>query len=196
MARDFSGGARRRMLKALAMAPLGALLGRVPAARAAEERSLAFLHTHTGESLEIVYYARGAYLSDALGRINRLLRDFRTGAMHAIDPALLDQLHALCAACGKGTFEIISGYRSPDTNAMLRQRSHGVAAHSLHLEGRAIDVRLPGVRTDRLRDAAISLGRGGVGYYPGSDFVHLDTGRVRSWGPGGAPSRARVAQEA
>lgn len=193
---NFPDHTRRRVLKALALAPLGWSAARAPLAYGAEERALAFQHTHTGESLDVVYYARGGYLRDALGRINHLLRDFRTGEMHPIDPALLDLLHGLCAACGNGAFEIISGYRSPNTNALLRQRSHGVAAHSLHLEGRAIDVRLPGVRTDRLRDAAISLAGGGVGYYPGSDFVHLDTGRVRSWGPGSAPSRARVAQEA
>ena len=179
----FPGGARRRFLKALALAPAGLSLGVPRASQAAEERALAFQHTHTGESLELVYFARGHYLPDALSRINRLLRDFRTGETHAIDPSLLDQLHALCSACGKNGFEIISGYRSPATNAMLRNRSDGVAAHSLHLEGRAIDIRLPGVRTSRLRDAALALGLGGVGYYPGPDFVHLDTGRVRSWGP-------------
>ncbi|HEX5611025.1 MAG TPA: DUF882 domain-containing protein [Burkholderiales bacterium] len=182
----FPDGARRRMLKVLALAPLAGALAKPGAVLASEERVLAFQHTHTGESLEIVYFQGGAYLSAALARINRLLRDFRTGEMHPIDPALLDTLHALCSACGRSGFEIISGYRSPNTNAMLRSRSGGVASHSLHLEGRAIDVRLPGVGTDRLRDAAIALGRGGVGYYPGSDFVHLDTGRPRSWGPRGA----------
>jgi uncharacterized protein YcbK (DUF882 family) len=183
----FPCGTRRRVLRALALAPLGCALGRAGAAQAAEERGLAFQHTHTGESLDLVYFARGRYLPDALARVDRLLRDFRTGETHTIDPALLDTLHALCTACGRGAFEIISGYRSPKTNAMLRSRGGGgVASGSLHLAGRAIDVRLAGVRTDRLRDAAIALGRGGVGYYPGSDFVHLDTGRVRSWGPRGA----------
>ncbi|MCZ7566575.1 MAG: DUF882 domain-containing protein [Burkholderiales bacterium] len=114
--------------------------------------------------------------------MQRLLRDFRTGEAHAIDVALLDTLHALCAACGGRTFEIISGYRSPTTNAMLRRTSvGGVAKRSLHMDGRAIDVRLVGVDTARLRDAAKALGRGGVGYYRESDFVHLDTGRARSW---------------
>ncbi|HLE65999.1 MAG TPA: DUF882 domain-containing protein, partial [Burkholderiales bacterium] len=109
-------------------------------------------------------------------------RDFRTGETHPIDPRLLDTLNVLCALCGGGVFEVISGYRSPKTNAMLRGAGGGVAEHSLHVEGRAIDLRLTGFRTARLRDAAIALGRGGVGYYPKSDFVHLDTGRVRNWG--------------
>jgi len=98
---------------------------------------------------------------------------------------LLDTLHTLCTNCGGGAFEIISGYRSPKTNAQLQMASSGVAEHSLHLEGRAIDVRLAGLATARLRDAALALGVGGVGYYPKSDFVHLDTGRVRRWGPSG-----------
>ncbi|MBI2752112.1 MAG: DUF882 domain-containing protein [Betaproteobacteria bacterium] len=171
------------LLKWLTLAPFGLLLGHPPAVHAAEERALAFCHTHTGERLEIAYFARGEYQPAALSRVDRLLRDFRTGETHPIDPRLLDTLNALCAVCGGGVFEIISGYRSVKTNAMLRQAAGGVAAHSLHLEGRAIDVRLTGFRTARLRDAAIALGRGGVGYYPGSDFVHLDTGRVRNWGP-------------
>lgn len=172
------------LLKGLALAPFGLALGRPPVAHAAQERALAFRHTHTGERLEIAYFARGEYLPAALGRIDRLLRDFRTGETRPIDLRLLDTLNALCAVCGGGVFEIISGYRSTKTNAMLRQAGGGgVAAHSLHLEGRAIDVRLPGYSTARLRDTAIALGRGGVGYYPKSDFVHLDTGRVRNWGP-------------
>ena len=177
------GAVRRRLLlKGLALASFAYALARSPVAHAAEERVLAFRHTHTGERLEIAYFARGEYLPAALGRIDQLLRDFRTGETHAIDPRLLDILNALCAVCGGGVFEIISGYRSPRTNALLRRAGGGVAAHSLHLEGRAIDVRLPGTSTARLRDAALALGLGGVGYYPRSDFVHLDTGRVRKWG--------------
>jgi len=174
---------RRAVLKALAFAPLGPVLAGAPAATAAQERALAFHHTHTGERLQVVYYARGGYLADALGRVDRLLRDFRSGEQHSIDPRLLDTLCALRAACGGGTFEIISGYRSPVTNAMLRRASTGVAQDSLHTTGRAIDVRLVGTATARLRDTAIALGHGGVGYYPASDFIHLDTGRVRAWGP-------------
>ncbi|HSD41387.1 MAG TPA: DUF882 domain-containing protein [Burkholderiales bacterium] len=174
---------RRTVLKALALAPLGPVLAGSPPAVAAQERAIVFHHTHTGERLQVVYYALGGYLADALGSVNRLLRDFRTGEQHPIDPRLLDTLSALRAACGGGTFEIISGYRSPRTNAMLRRASTGVAQASLHTTGRAIDVRLVGTDTARLRDAAIALGHGGVGYYPESDFVHLDTGRVRTWGP-------------
>lgn len=177
---------RRLLLKGLALAPLGTVLAHAPAAHAAAERALAFRHTHTGERLEIAYFARGEYVPAALARIDWLLRDFRTGDAHRMDARLLDVLHELHVQAGGGEFEVISGYRSPTTNARLRQASHGVAEHSLHLEGRAIDVRLTGMRTARLRDAALALGQGGVGYYPGSDFVHLDTGRVRHWGPTGA----------
>lgn len=175
---------RRRLLRGLALVPLG--IACAPTARAASERFLAFRHMHTGERLQTAYYANGSYLPAALERIDWLLRDFRTGDSHRIDPRLLDILHAVCADCGGGgEFEIISGYRSPKTNAQLRASSNGVARRSLHLEGRAIDVRLCGSSTARLRDAAVALGRGGVGYYPGSDFVHLDTGRVRQWGARG-----------
>ena len=173
---------RRLLLKGFACLPLGF----APVAHAAAERALAFRHTHTGERLEIAYFARDQYLPAALARIDWLLRDFRTGDAHCIDVRLLDALHALCANCGGGEFEIISGYRSPKTNARLHKAGNGVAERSLHLEGRAIDVRLPGSHTARLRDAALALGAGGVGYYPKSDFVHLDTGRVRSWGSRGA----------
>lgn len=177
---DAAGTRRRRLLQALALAPLGIALA--PAAHAAAERALAFRHTHTGERLEIAYFARGEYLPAALARIDWLLRDFRTGEARRIDTRLLDALHALSAPHG-GEYEIISAYRSPQTNAQLRQAGGGVAQRSLHLEGRAIDVRLKATATARLRDAALALGLGGVGYYPKSDFVHLDTGRVRHWGP-------------
>ena len=177
---DRANGRRRLLLQGLALAPFG--LVRVPAAHAAAERALAFRHTHTGERLEIAYFARGEYLPAALARIDWLLRDFRSGDARRMDTRLLDALHAL-STLGGGEFEIISGYRSPRTNAQLRSVSGGVAEHSLHLEGRAIDVRLAGLRTARLRDAALALGAGGVGYYPKSDFVHIDTGRVRRWGP-------------
>ncbi|MCC7488466.1 MAG: DUF882 domain-containing protein, partial [Gammaproteobacteria bacterium] len=114
--------------------------------------------------------------------INHLLRDFRSGAVHPIDPRLLDVLHDVQAMSGSsGRYEIISAFRSPATNEMLRHKSSGVAQKSLHLQGQAVDVRLEGLATGTLRRAALSLGRGGVGYYPDSDFVHLDTGRVRAW---------------
>lgn len=176
-----SAARRRTMLKALAAAPLGLVGPRV--AHAGEERALSFRHTHTDERLRVVYFVRGTYVPDSLARIDRLLRDFRTGDVHPIEPRLLDTLFALGAACGGGTFEIISAFRSPRTNAMLRETGGGgVARHSLHMDGRAIDVRLVGFDTARLRDAAIALARGGVGYYRESDFVHLDTGRPRRWG--------------
>jgi uncharacterized protein YcbK (DUF882 family) len=176
---DRASARRRLLLKGLALTPLG--LARVPAAHAAAERALAFRHTHTGERLEIAYFVRGEYQPAALARIDWLLRDFRAGEARRMDMRLLDALHAL-SGLGRGEFEIISGYRSPKTNARLREAGRGVAEHSLHLEGRAIDVRQPGVPTAQLRDAALALGLGGVGFYPRSDFVHLDTGRVRRWG--------------
>ncbi len=145
-------------------------------------RNLSFRHTHTGETLSVAYAAGDVYLSDALGRIDWFLRDIRNGESRAIDPRLLDQLYALSQDTRTTTpFEVISGYRSPATNESLRRRGGGVARHSLHLEGRAIDVRLPDVPLAELRDAAVSRRAGGVGYYPDSQFVHLDTGRVRRW---------------
>lgn len=177
---DRADARRRLLLRGLALAPLG--LARATAVHAAAERALAFRHTHTGERLEVAYFARGEYLPAALARIDWLLRDFRTGEARRMDTRLLEALHAL-SAIGSREFEIISAYRSPKTNGQLRQASRGVAERSLHLEGRAIDVRLAGLHTARLRDAALALGAGGVGYYPKSDFVHLDTGRVRRWGP-------------
>lgn len=172
---------RRRLLKGLGGLSLG--FG-YASARAGEdgERQLSFHHTHTDERLSIVYRSAGRYVPSALARINWLLRDFRTGQVHPIDPRLLDILYALNTRCACTTFEVISGYRSPATNAMLRRTGDGVARRSLHMEGRAIDVRLRNFETARLHAAALSLGQGGVGYYPESDFVHLDTGRVRTWG--------------
>jgi uncharacterized protein YcbK (DUF882 family) len=153
-----------------------------PWAKEPATRSLSLVHTHTGERLSSVYFRDGAYVPAELTRINHLLRDFRTGDVKTIDPAVLDILADLRTLAGHDApFEVICGYRSPQTNAMLHARSSGVAEHSLHLEGRAIDVRLPGVATDRLRDLALGMGRGGVGYYAASDFVHLDNGRVRRW---------------
>ena len=175
---------RRRFLMAV-----GGLCGTVasfvaaPALAAARgPRSVSFVHTHTGETLRAVYYQDGCYQADCLAQVNHLLRDFRTGDVHPIDPALLDVLFDLQSRADRdGPFEVISGYRSPLTNAMLHRRSEGVAVHSMHLEGRAIDVRLGGYPTLRLASHARALGRGGVGYYASSDFVHVDTGRVRYW---------------
>lgn len=127
-------------------------------------------------------YYQGGYDPTTLARVNHFLRDFRTDEVHAIDPGVLDTLFAVRSRVGRDDpFHVISGYRSPETNAYLRRHSSGVAKHSLHMEGRAIDVRLPGIPTAKLRDIALTMQRGGVGYYPASDFVHLDTGRVRFW---------------
>jgi uncharacterized protein YcbK (DUF882 family) len=145
-------------------------------------RSLSFTHLHTNERLSIVYFRNGEYSQEALAALNHLLRDFRTGEEHAIDPALFDLLHALADATGTGQpYQIVSGFRSPLTNAALRQRSEGVAARSLHMVGQAIDIRLGDVPLAKVKAAALALRRGGVGYYPASNFVHVDTGRVRSW---------------
>ena len=162
-------------------APLLAVPG--AALAAVTPRVLTFAHLHTAERLTIAYSDGLRYLPSALGEINHLLRDFRTGDVHAIDPKLLDLLHALHGATGSTRpFEIISGYRSPHTNTMLRRTGGGgVASASLHMRGQAIDIRLSDVPLAALRDAAQSLARGGVGYYPSSNFVHVDTGRVRRW---------------
>ena len=145
-------------------------------------RALSFVHLHTSERLSLEYAREGAYLSEALDALNHLLRDLRTGDVAPFDPALFDLLYRLCAACQATTpFQIISGYRSPATNAALRERSQGVASGSLHMRGKAIDIRVAGVSLATLRDAAIALQLGGVGYYPGSNFVQVDTGRVRRW---------------
>lgn len=153
-----------------------------PRARAAVPRSIAFRHTHTGESLSLTYAVGNEYLPQALSAVDRVLRDHRTHAVHPMDPALLDQLHQLTEITGtRSPFQVICGYREPRSNEMLRSRSTGVARQSLHLEGRAVDVRLADVALAELRDAAVSLGAGGVGFYPESNFVHLDTGRVRRW---------------
>jgi len=177
-------GRRRAMARVCAVlaAPMLALPRRVRAA--GSPRLLRFEHTHTGESLSLAYAVGERYVATALDGIRHFLRDFRNGAMHDIDPGLLDQLHLLADVTGtRAPFQVISGYRSPETNQMLRREGHGVAAHSLHLEGRAIDIRLADVPLTDLRDAALSLRAGGVGYYPSQDsnFVHVDTGRVRRW---------------
>jgi len=146
------------------------------------QRQLDFYHTHTGESLSIVYHDGKNYNSAALDQINEFLGDFRNDTVHSIDPATLDILFRLRTELGsEETFEIISAYRSPETNAMLRKQGRSVAKRSLHMEGKAIDVRLRGIDTARLRNAALKLQLGGVGYYQKSDFVHVDTGRVRTW---------------
>lgn len=151
-------------------------------ASAQAPRALRFDHLHTGERLSVEYFSSGSYVPDALVAVDHLLRDFRTEEVGHIDPGLLDLLYRLTALTGTGKpFEIISGYRSPATNAMLHERSSGVATRSLHMAGQAIDIRLDDVPLAALRSASLSLRAGGVGYYPKSNFVHVDTGRVRAW---------------
>ncbi len=159
---------------------------RSAAATLAAGRVLAFDHTHTRERIHLVYAVDGQYVPDALTSLNRFLRDHYSGTVGQMDPQLFDLLHDVRRALGGqslGAFEVISGYRCPETNNHLRNsRGGGVAKRSLHMEGKAIDVRIPGVPLAELRDAALSLQAGGVGYYPREQFVHIDTGRVRSWG--------------
>ena len=176
--------ARRQFIQTISLAsaglalytPWSSLLANTP------DRSLSFYHTHTGERIRLTYYSDGMYHKDALVELNQYLRDFRTGDVYPIDAQLFDVLYAARNACeSNGTFEVISGYRSPKTNKMLRNAGGGVARRSLHMDGKAIDVRLAGVKTSHLKKAAIHLKSGGVGYYAKSDFVHIDTGRVRTW---------------
>ena len=146
------------------------------------ERSLSFYHTHTHKTLEITYATGGEYVDSALEEINDFLADFRTGDVIVIDPKLLDLIYDVRTSLGSdGTFEVISAYRSPATNKMLRDAGRGVAKKSQHLLGKAIDVRIRNVDSRDLRDAALQMQRGGVGFYAKSNFVHIDTGRVRRW---------------
>ena len=148
----------------------------------ARDRELTFYNTHTGEKLSATFWSDGNYLDDGIDEINWILRDHRAGIATPIDPKLLDLLHQLQANVEhQGEFHIISGYRSPATNNMLNKNSSGVAKRSYHMQGKAIDVRLPGFDSRQLRKAAIALKGGGVGFYSSSDFVHLDVGRVRYW---------------
>lgn len=178
---------RRQCLKALSTLAVGSLWlpqwAKASSLLALPERSLAFNHLHTGEKLRVTYWAEGNYLTDSLQQINYLLRDFRNNQLLDIDTNLLDQLAQLQTQLNKPCeFQIISAYRSPQTNAMLQANSKGVAKHSMHLEGKAIDIRVPNVALSSLHQHALAMQAGGVGYYSQSDFVHLDTGRVRQWG--------------
>lgn len=151
-------------------------------ARATDERRLSFYHTHTGQSLDTVYFRDGKYVESALEEINNFLADFRTGDVAVIDTNLLDLIYEIRVSLeSDGIYEVISAYRSPKTNSILRSRSSGVAKNSQHLLGTAIDVRLEGIPIENLRDAALAMKRGGVGFYGTSNFVHIDTGRVRRW---------------
>lgn len=175
---------RRRVLGLCGALLAGGTLGwsRPGVAAGAPRRVLRFDSVHTNETLEITYWREGRYLADALRRIDHHLRDFRTGDTLPIDHHLLDLLHNVNTRLGnREPLLVISGYRSPATNAMLAARSPNVSKTSLHMRGMAIDVRLPGRPLETLRDTGLELGWGGVGFYPDDKFVHLDTGPVRAW---------------
>ncbi len=164
-----------------AVAPLAAPIAQVGAASQAP-RWLKLHNIHTQEKLEAVYFEKGEYVPDAVQALDKVLRDYRTGDVYSMHPELFDTLSTLAQKTGsKSHFQVISGYRSPKTNAMLHERSGQVAKRSLHMDGKAMDVYLEDVALDRLRGAALDLKRGGVGYYPVSNFVHLDVGPVRRW---------------
>jgi uncharacterized protein YcbK (DUF882 family) len=172
---------RRRLLKAslagsvLAIAPLSKVW-------AASERRLSLHNLHTGEQIDQPYWVQGSYLPESLSEINTVLRDHRSGEVYPIDPGLLDLLSALQDRAGsRQGFHVISGYRSPASNAKLQAASSGVAKRSLHMQGKAIDIRLPGTQLAQLHKAAREMKSGGVGLYTRSDFIHVDTGRVRYW---------------
>jgi uncharacterized protein YcbK (DUF882 family) len=175
--RRFLAAGSATLLCAMSQPALGVIAG------TQSSKALRFNNLHTGEKLEIDYWANGEYVAGALSQIDYLLRDFRNGEIHAIDPKLLDLLHMINARLDTNApFEVISGYRSPATNAMLHEASAGVAAKSLHMQGMAIDIRIPDRSLADLHATAMSLRAGGVGYYPQPDFVHVDVGRVRYWG--------------
>jgi uncharacterized protein YcbK (DUF882 family) len=155
----------------------------VNAVRPAPVYRLRLYETHRRQRIDVVYRRGNTYLPDALAKLNYFLRDHSNGRIHRYDPRVFDLLVQLSAAVGKptGEIDVICGYRSPDTNHYLRVQTAGVAQHSLHMQAEAIDIRIPGVDTDFLRETALALHRGGVGYYPHSDFVHVDVGRVRQW---------------
>lgn len=154
-----------------------------PGAQQAPDHRLVLYNTHTAERIDIVYRRGDRYVPDALAKLDYFLRDHVTGDVRHFDPRLYDILSELTAAVGRpgGELEIVCGYRAPSTNAALRAHTEGVAKNSLHIQAEAIDLRMPGINTLKLREAALELRRGGVGYYPHSDFIHVDTGRVRQW---------------
>jgi uncharacterized protein YcbK (DUF882 family) len=175
---------RRALLRAGAASLLALALGpAVAVAAATEPRRLRMIGAHTGERVDVTYFEDGALVPGAVAELERFLRDFRTGDVHAIDPGLLDLAWSLTLAARRphGTIEVVSGFRSLKTNEALRRSGPGVASRSLHLVGKALDLRLVGVPSPRLRDLALGLRRGGVGFYARPDFVHVDTGPVRRW---------------
>ncbi|ENY73423.1 YcbK family protein [Aeromonas diversa] len=177
------GMSRRQLLLGTGCLLTAALLPQTAlASRSTSHRSLTIHNLNTGEHTEASYWENGRYLQDGLAELNHIFRDYRRNEVFTIDRKLFDQLFLLQHKLGRtGRIELISGYRSPSTNSRKRQRSRGVAKRSYHTLGQAVDVRLPGVPLSHLRQAALQLKVGGVGYYPGDNFVHLDTGPVRHW---------------
>lgn len=160
----------------------GETVSETPLPERAAERAIELHNTHTSETVSVIYRRGNEYNARAIASLRNVMRDHRNGESHDIDALLYDQLFDLALAAGcDARFEIISGYRSPASNAKMAAASRGVAKHSLHLEGRAIDVRLHGCSCSTLRDLALAAAKGGVGYYRRSDFVHVDTGRFRTW---------------
>jgi uncharacterized protein YcbK (DUF882 family) len=186
--REATGFCRRSFMKVMAasvivgLTPKRVLAGTYHLMQRGKERALALYNPHTGESLKAVYWAEGGYVPDVLNEVNYLLRDYRAGEIKPISLQLLDTLYGMNHHLeSDGPFHIISGYRTPKTNALLRKRSRAVAKKSLHMEGKAVDIRLPGCELKALRRAAMEMQMGGVGYYPKSCFVHVDVGDVRYW---------------
>jgi uncharacterized protein YcbK (DUF882 family) len=177
-----AGAGRRRFLGVAAAAVVAVFaLPAEAARRLIRPRTLSLRNMHTGEAFDAVYWADGRYLPDSLRHVDWLLRDHRTDQVHPIDPRLLDLLVELQGRLKVRHFEVLSGYRSPETNAMLASVSDGVAQNSFHLQGKAIDIRVPGRHLRQVRNTAMALYGGGVGYYPHSDFIHIDTGPIRHW---------------
>ena len=179
---------RRKFLKSSIAAAAGALIVPAIAAKPAfaaghkGAHMVAIHNAHTGDSFTGVYRVGDKFLPDSFERINYVLRDFRTGDIFPIDPDLVDLVYAIRQETGRNDYiEILSGYRSPKTNAMLRRTSTGVAKKSFHMSGKAIDIRMPGYSTRNLRKIAVSMKKGGVGYYKSSNFLHVDTGNFRVW---------------
>ncbi len=169
---------------ALGLGAMGGTLARASWARftTSRESSLELNNLHTGEKVRVSFDRMSGPDQSTLAELQYCLRDYRVNEQHVIDAELYGLLSGIAEAAGRpARYEVICGYRSPRTNAQLRAAGHGVAEHSLHMEGRAIDVRLVGCELETLRDVALHAGRGGVGYYPSSNFVHVDTGRVRTW---------------
>lgn len=177
---------RRRFIRQVAcgsLLTLGApMLAEAAKGRFPSHKTLLLKHAHTGDKIKLTYFEKGRYIKDALHEVNLLFRDYRSGKVHPIDIALLDQLYDIKQLIGVNRpIQVVCGYRSPFTNAMLHEHNSGVATNSLHMQGRAVDIRIEGCQTRQIRNAALALRKGGVGYYEKSDFVHIDTGKFRTW---------------